>query len=321
MSDWQSTLNPAGEPCPNCQTLGRVVGHARGVAVLACPACDLQFLPAAIRPLSDRDNHWYSDMPDDAATAELFLSEMGEPYRKQLGILRGFLPGVPQPRLLDVGAGIGVFLKIAEQQGFAAHAADTSEHAISYAKRHYGIQYATDLEQFPDHSFDVVRIAHVLEHVGDPHPFLHLLRRKLKPNGVLAVIVPTGEPLCVMLMHRLRRLRSAVPRLSGAIYPHMHVLGFSPASLGDVVRQSGFSTLEQSSVSMGSSTYFPLLYDGLLRRNTLKQRGLKNLLKMDLPCILDTFGNPFGRGQWLVGYYRAAALPTQTRAPSLSPAA
>ena len=53
------------------------------------------------------------------------------------------------------------------------------------------------LEQlnFPDNSFDVVVMWHVLEHVSDPRPTLAEVARILRPGGIFLVAVPNfGSP-------------------------------------------------------------------------------------------------------------------------------
>jgi len=44
--------------------------------------------------------------------------------------------------------------------------------------------------KFPDHSFDVVVMWHVLEHVSDPRPTLAEVARILRPGGLFMVAVP-----------------------------------------------------------------------------------------------------------------------------------
>jgi hypothetical protein len=55
---------------------------------------------------------------------------------------------------------------------------------------------------------------------------------------------------------------------------------------------------------MGDRTYYPMLYDGLMRRVPLREIPLRSLLRYWLPLIADNAGNRIGFGQWIVGYFR-----------------
>jgi SAM-dependent methyltransferase len=92
--------------------------------------------------------------------------------------------------VIDFGCGGGFLLKNLEcgrRIGVEINP-DAREHAIGL-----GIECYEDLSEVPDGVADVAISDHALEHVLFPIGVLRMLRRKLKPDGILAVCVPTDN--------------------------------------------------------------------------------------------------------------------------------
>ena len=151
---------------------------------------------------------------------------------------------------------------------------------------------------------DLIRASHVLEHIPQPKAFVEGCFNTLKSGGVLMVIVPNGVPWIQALVNFKRRFQSKKPKLAASIYPYMHVLGFSRKSLTYLMRETGFAQISMKSVSMGSRTYYPWFYDGLLSRQSFAKYWRGGNLQSKIPQLLAFLGNSFGRGEWLVGYFR-----------------
>ena len=91
--------------------------------------------------------------------------------------------------LLDIGAGTGDFLNHAKNSGWNCVGIEPNEKAknIAIAK---GVQFVATLDGLDDHSFDVITMWHVLEHVPDLEVQIKTLKRLLKPNGTIFIAVP-----------------------------------------------------------------------------------------------------------------------------------
>jgi SAM-dependent methyltransferase len=140
--------------------------------------------------------------------------------------------------LLDVGTGVGTLLEVARDRGFAVRGVELSEWASAHARTAKGLDVATGtLEEarFPDRSFDVVVINHVLEHVPEPGPALAEIRRILKDDGLLVVGVPNAGSLMAVLLG---------PRWS-SWRPEQHAWHFTPATLSALVRNAGFRVVRR----------------------------------------------------------------------------
>ncbi|WP_395056204.1 class I SAM-dependent methyltransferase [Flavobacterium sp.] len=91
--------------------------------------------------------------------------------------------------LLDIGAGTGDFLATAKKAGWQTTGIEPSDKAknISISK---GVTFAENLESVDSHSFDVITMWHVLEHVPDLENQIKTLKRLVKPNGTIIIAVP-----------------------------------------------------------------------------------------------------------------------------------
>jgi len=95
--------------------------------------------------------------------------------------------------LLDVGCGSGTLLGLLKQRGFRPVGVDFSAEAARVAEAENGVRVVVgSLEQarFPDQSFDIVTLFHVMEHVTNPRAVLAEVSRILKPNGAVILQVP-----------------------------------------------------------------------------------------------------------------------------------
>ena len=91
--------------------------------------------------------------------------------------------------LLDIGAGTGDFLATAKNAGWNITGIEPSEKAktISISK---GVSFVENLEGIESHSFDVITMWHVLEHVPNLENQIRELKRLVKPNGTIIIAVP-----------------------------------------------------------------------------------------------------------------------------------
>src|SRR5690606_22840080 len=88
--------------------------------------------------------------------------------------------------LLDIGAGTGDFLLVAKQNGWNAIGIEPSEKAKAIAQQK-GVELKSNLSEFEDHSFDVITMWHVLEHVPNLENQIKDLKRLLKSNGSIII--------------------------------------------------------------------------------------------------------------------------------------
>src|SRR5262245_19413565 len=95
--------------------------------------------------------------------------------------------------LLDVGCGSASLLGLMKERGFRVMGVDFSPEAATVGKDENGVTVVVgSLEDaaFPDASFDIVTLFHVMEHVTNPRDVLKEVGRILRPGGSVVLQVP-----------------------------------------------------------------------------------------------------------------------------------
>ena len=91
--------------------------------------------------------------------------------------------------ILDIGCGTGEFLFRAKEEGWKVFGFEPNEKAKAISKSK-NINLIDDLDSYQKHSFDVITMWHVLEHVPDLDKQIKQIKTLLKPDGLLIIAVP-----------------------------------------------------------------------------------------------------------------------------------
>lgn len=104
--------------------------------------------------------------------------------------------------VLEIGPGIGDFLKFAVNRGVASiDVMDRDEAVLGYVVERFPIrkQWRAEAEELPSlerelGTYDVIFLLQVMEHIRRDSvvPFLQVLFRRLKPGGRIIITVPNG---------------------------------------------------------------------------------------------------------------------------------
>ena len=94
--------------------------------------------------------------------------------------------------LLDLGCGTGDFLQLAKENNWTISGIEPNEAAreIANLKTSNSVYQIEHLLELPKHSFDVITLWHVLEHLPNLREQISILKSLLKQNGVLIIAVP-----------------------------------------------------------------------------------------------------------------------------------
>jgi 2-polyprenyl-3-methyl-5-hydroxy-6-metoxy-1,4-benzoquinol methylase len=141
--------------------------------------------------------------------------------------------------LLDFGCAVGLFVKVANDEGWHAVGYERSRWAADYGRRVFGvdIKLASDeADPFSEASFDVITMWDVIEHVQHPRSIMSLVRKWLKEGGIVALNTVNASSLGARLAGT--RWRHFAP-------PH-HLQFFSRRSLIRLLRDAGFRILHVS---------------------------------------------------------------------------
>lgn len=148
-------------------------------------------------------------------------------------------------RLLDVGCGSGDFLAVMKlTPGWHVTGLEPNAAAVRYARETRRLDVQTGIlpqPGWPDATFDVITMWHVVEHVPTPLTTVAEAHRLLKPNGLLVVAVPIADS-CEARLFKETWAGYDVPR---------HLVTFTRASAKRLFQRIGFQAQEQSGVIQG----------------------------------------------------------------------
>lgn len=197
-----------------------------------CAGCGLVFAhpqPNAAELAEYYGRYWNGEVAvSTPSTRRYYLAQA----LSRLHYLRTFAQFGGWTKVLDMGAGLGLFRDAMSRLGIAGDYAAVESDSVQFTalRARLGASAAyEDLAALPaDRSFDLIVLAHVLEHVTDPHGLVGALIARLAPGGTLLVEVPNGD-------HRYKANFES------------HLLFFDAASLSRLLRPHG-ELLDVSSV-------------------------------------------------------------------------
>jgi 2-polyprenyl-3-methyl-5-hydroxy-6-metoxy-1,4-benzoquinol methylase len=190
----------AARRCPLCQaetvdafTVGdrnRGIGDSR-FAYRRCRSCRTTFLAEVPANLSDYYGEDYYVFP---SPSQLDRAASGE--RSKLDLL---LPWAKEGRLIEIGAGCGLFAWTARRAGFDVTAIEMDGRCCSYIDEVLGvraIQSDAPEKALAELAPSRVIVAwHVFEHLPRPWEVLEQAAGQLEPGGVLALAMPNPDSL------------------------------------------------------------------------------------------------------------------------------
>jgi 2-polyprenyl-3-methyl-5-hydroxy-6-metoxy-1,4-benzoquinol methylase len=99
---------------------------------------------------------------------------------------------ISDKQLLDIGCGTGDFLKIAQQNNWKVTGIEPNEQArqIANKKNNNSVFEIEHIQKFESHTFNVITLWHVLEHLPKLEEHISIFKKLLKPNGTLIIAVP-----------------------------------------------------------------------------------------------------------------------------------
>jgi SAM-dependent methyltransferase len=207
-------------------------------------------------------------------------------------------PHVGQLDILDVGCATGVFLA-AGSAHWRKTGIELSAEAVRYAQERFGLRvYQGTLETvaLPDHSFDVVTLWDVLEHVHQPVQTLAHVRRLLRPDGILVLRMPNLDSWDARLFG---------PGWAGLDAPR-HLMVPDTTTTQRLLEQSGFTLVERRCLN-GSYAMLALTWRFWVRQHITGQYWQHLARWLDNPLMQAALA-PF---LWLVDrVYKQCPLPT-----------
>ena len=263
------------DPRPTPETVGLAYQHYfthNEVPVFA----SLSFLGKLRRRLANGyRNYRYGTRDYPASMLGIFAASLMPNIRAVTDAAMRHLPKAKEgERLLDLGCGNGEFLLRARSAGWSVVGVDFDIKAVEVARyRNLDVRLGgVDELLATNEQFDVITLAHVIEHVHHPVEMLQACYKLLKPGGFLWLETPN--------------IASEGHRIFGAdwrgLEPPRHLVLFTQKSMGDTLNLAGFSAVKVQPYSPLCNAIFgasKAITDGADPYSKLYQNGPPAMVK------------------------------------------
>ncbi len=224
----------AVDSCPVCGSKEREHFLSRmALDIYRCTDCTHRYLNPRVK--FDVAEKVYMDdkTASDIYTQPLQIEIDEIKYQYGLDLIEQLNPPA-RDKILDLGCGAGVLLKMAQRGGWRQCV------GVDINERYSSIYSSTDGIQFINSSFerlepgrlgkdyDAITMWSVLEHLYDKHAILDALIAMLKPGGLMFILVPNAASLATRLMREM-----------SPTYNWKHVSHFTPESLVRLMKRHG----------------------------------------------------------------------------------
>lgn len=196
-----------------------------------CSKCNIIFLSP--RPPANAMSQYYTEFYESDGN---FQKSSRQDNRARRHFRRLRQAAVRPGRLLEVGAGDGYFLKVAQDEGWEIEGLELSRPRIERARTWFDINLKCgDLSDmpFPAASFDAIVMFQLIEHVHHPQDLLKRVYELLRPQGIMMLSTPN----VLAYARKGREVNSwRIPR---------HLFFFTPLTLVRTVENIGFEVLRK----------------------------------------------------------------------------
>lgn len=183
----------------------------------------------------------------------------------ELGCSDGYMTSMLASKLghLDVVDGSSSFLEEAQQRGIA----NATYHLALFE------EYKSEKQ------YDYVFASFILEHVLDPSLVLEMVKRVIKPGGLIFLVVPNARALSRQLAMHMNLIQD-LKTLTQNDRVHGHRRVYDRVSFNRDLRQAGLQTVMECGLMLKILADFQL--DKLIDDGTLKDQQIDGLYKLGL---------------------------------------
>jgi len=117
--------------------------------------------------------------------------------------------------LLDIGCGLGLFLRAAKAEGYNVHGCDISAFAVSRCLDEIPTQCCSMADlPYENSCFDVVTVLDVIEHVSDLWKGIREVKRVARRDAIVVFLIPVYDGIVGRIVGRLDKDATHVNKLS-----------------------------------------------------------------------------------------------------------
>jgi 2-polyprenyl-3-methyl-5-hydroxy-6-metoxy-1,4-benzoquinol methylase len=235
-----------------------------------------------------QQDHLQSKLKEEKAFLDKVYSDYAVDHSSQTKamrelIVRTFRPFVRGGRGLELGCSDGYMTEMLADELDRLDVVDGSSNFLAEARKRglANVDYSLALfeEYATDVRYDYVFASFILEHVLEPTLVLDMVRRVLKPDGLLFVVVPNARALSRQLAMHMG-LIADLKALTENDLVHGHRRVYDRVCLNRELQRAGFSSISEGGVMLKILADFQM--DKLIDDGMLKQPQIDGLYKLGL---------------------------------------
>lgn len=195
--------------------------------LVKCKNCGLVYLSPG--PTKKNSSKYYPQ--------ETYWSPKRNAFKTYYHLYNFIFSEIKKGRILDIGAGTGLFLSYFKKKGWDVTGVEVSATACKAAKKFFNINLITgDLLniKLPSKSFDLVTLNNVIEHLHDPKNTLIKIHKLLDENGLIMISCPNIKGFGAQLFKK---------KWYGIDSPR-HLYQFERRTLEKILTESGFEAVK-----------------------------------------------------------------------------
>lgn len=263
--------------CPSPPIPQLIYKRPNGVGIWQCPDCQIMYASPRFTERSLLDIYESPDFGGGSKFSkykdwnyEEWKNSGDETYitsRLKVGKVRQYLSTAD--KILDVGCGVGLFVREAREQGLYAEGIEPSQRLCDIAKNNIGAEiHNIMIEDFqPPAKFKGVILWDVLEHVYDPVRILEKCSKLTEKGGYLFVSVPNFEGITDRIQVLLHKSGLRKGNYNHFGFP-WHIYSFNRESLRILLGKAGYTPLEfvapSHHIRRGTSNIFSKLMEPIV---------------------------------------------------------
>ncbi|HXF52626.1 MAG TPA: class I SAM-dependent methyltransferase [Hyphomicrobiaceae bacterium] len=210
-----------------------------GIDILRCKTCGHVFSSYRAEP------HFAGYWGEQVAAGEHYYWSKAR-ARMHRDFFDRFIAG-RSGRLLDMGSGLGFFLKAMQAfPDWEAYGCEISPAAVRHAREHLGLERVIcsppQDADLPRNSFDIITLWDVLDHIPQPDPLLGRCHALLKDEGTIFIRTPNvaTQLFRARVMKAIRGIAPDRKYMQASDHAHF----YSMRSIRTLLERNGFRNVE-----------------------------------------------------------------------------
>jgi len=252
--------------CPVCKSNNyKKLFNRRGGIYVKCNSCSMVYTNPVFKP--ENLKKYYEDL--DTGIGEIIENEKDfyrEMYELGLNTIEKFKKG---GNILEIGCSTGFFLDIVKERNWITYGIEYSKINSEICRKKGHKVYTNSLEDLRfDIKFDVIVFWDCFEHIPDGEKYLELVKKNLRENGLVFMMIPNSDSLATKIMREKCRM-----------FDLEHVNLFNPKTIKMLVEKCGFEIVEMKSVLSEIAVLNNYLnYEDPYLGNTIYKKKLLNII-------------------------------------------